>query len=364
MEQSLSIRRRRAVLGAAIALLLGLGALGGPAPAAAQMPEGQGFYVRVNFQPSRSWLPAGYTGSTDHVADIGLAYGARAQGYTYGWNQDSTANTRDRDVLAPDATMPNSPAQENDTLILMQRNGSRTWEIAVPDGMYHVIMYSDDPSYTDSVYNTLIEGTPATNRVPGGPTSPEGAVDVRVSDGRLTVSNGPQAVNNKINWIEITQLFHAKINFQPAGTPLAAGYLPDYGDTYGPRGNGYTYGWDVDNRRNTRDRNRVGDQRYDTLALTQLYGAARWEIEAPQGQFTVRIVAGDPAYTDSVYKFIIEDSYLAVDGRPTSSSPWVEGTVEYVQIFEIDGRLTISNAAGSVNNKIAFIEIQQTGVGR
>jgi hypothetical protein len=356
--------RRRMWLWAIIVLAVPLGSIGRAPGAAAQMPAGQGFYVRVNFQPSASWLPAGYTGTTDHVADIGLAYGARAQGYTYGWNQDSTANTRDRDVLAPDDTMPNSPAQENDTLILMQRNGSRTWEIAVPAGMYHVIMYSEDPSYTDSVYNTLIEGQTATNRVPGGQTSPEGAVDVRVSDGRLTVSNGPQASNNKINWIEITQLFQAKINFQPAGTPLADGYLPDYGDSYGPRGNGYTYGWNVDNRRNMRDRNQVSAQRYDTLALTQLYGAASWEIAAPQGQFTVKVVAGDPAYTDSVYKFTIENSYLVVDGTPTASNKWLEGTVNFVQIFATDGRLTISNAPGSVNNKIAFVEIQQTGVGR
>lgn len=53
-----------------------------------------------------------------------------------------------------------------------------------------------------------------------------------------------------------------------------------------------------------------------------------------------------------------------VDGTPTAANPWVEGTVEYAQVFASDGRLTISNAAGSVNNKIAFIEIQQTGVGR
>ena len=37
--------------------------------------------------------------------------------------------------------------------------------------------------------------------------------------------------------------FSASINFQPAKTPVPAGYLADSGEIYGDRGNGYTYGW-------------------------------------------------------------------------------------------------------------------------
>ena len=59
----------------------------------------------------------------------------------------------------------------------------------------------------------------------------------------------------------------AKINFQPASSPVPAGYLADGGLVYGNRGNGLTYGWSVDNMGNMFDRNssRAADQRYDTL---------------------------------------------------------------------------------------------------
>jgi predicted secreted protein len=329
------------------------------------------FSVEVNFQPSRSWLPAGYvgTGAYDHVPDIGLPYGARSQGFTYGWNVDNQANTRDRDVLSPDATVFSSYAQKEDTLILMQKNGNFSWEIAVPtSGLYMVELFANDPSYTDSVYNTLVEGVEANNR-PGSATnwSYYGYATARVTDGRLTVTNGPSAVNNKLNWIKITRLFQVKINFQPSGTPLVSGYLPDYGDAYADRGNGFTYGWSGDNRANTRDRNSSlsPDQRYDTLALTQKNGSNfSWEIKVPQGQYTVRVVAGDPNFTDSVYKFADEEDVIVVEGTPNNSQRWFEGTTTFVQVFESDGRLTISNAPGSVNNKIAFIEIEQTGIGR
>jgi hypothetical protein len=45
---------------------------------------------------------------------------------------------------------------------------------------------------------------------------------------------------------------------------------------------------------------------------------------------------------------------LAANATPTSSSRWVDGTV---LVTVTDGRLTVSNASGAVNNKLAFLEI-------
>ena len=330
----------------------------------AATPTNTPFKLRVNFQPSRSWLPAGYLHDPTRQADIGHAYGLRSDGYTFGWSQDNTANMRDRDVLAPDATVGASSAQEYDTLALMQKRGSVSWEVAVPPGVYHVTMYSDDPSYSDSVYNTLVEGVTVTNRTPGQPVTAEGSASVEVTDGKLTVSNGPDAVNNKINWIEITQLFAVKVNFQPKGSPLVDGYVPDYGHVFTEHASGYSYGWNVDVSQTARDRKTAADGRYDTLMHTQLYGQATWEIAVPEGQYDVRIVAGDPSHSDSVYHFDVEGYFVVVNGAPTKAQRWVEGTAYTVQVFATDGRLTITNGTNASNNKIAFVEIQQTGIGR
>jgi hypothetical protein len=311
------------------------------------------FNVEINFQPSSALLPDGYINNPRAEADLGAVYGNRGNGYTHGWNANNSAGTRERNVAAD---------QRADTLIHMQSGGSFSWEIAVPNAVYWVELYADDPSYTDSVYDLSLEGQRAYYRIPGQPQSIEGAATVEVKDGKLTLSNGPQAVNNKINWIRITELFSARINFQPSGTPLVAGYLPDYGQVYAPRGNGYTYGWNADNSANTRDRNTTADQRYDTLVRMQNGGNFSWEIAVPEGQFAVRIVAGDPDFIDSVYKINAEYA-LTVSGTPTSTSKWLEGT-STVQVFASDGRLTISNASGAANNKINFVEIKQVGIGR
>src|SRR5687768_8696119 len=52
------------------------------------------FAAKVNFQPAGAPTPGGY------VADTGATYGSRGNGYTYGWNANNSANTRDRNALA------------------------------------------------------------------------------------------------------------------------------------------------------------------------------------------------------------------------------------------------------------------------
>jgi hypothetical protein len=80
---------------------------------------------------------------------------------------------------------------------------------------------------------------------------------------------------------------------------------------------------------------------------------ATWEIAVPNGTYRVRIVAGDPSYWDSVHR-ISAEGVLVVNGTPTTSNRWVEGTAT---VAVSDGRLTIGNYAGASNNKICFIEI-------
>jgi RHS repeat-associated protein len=89
----------------------------------------------------------------------------------------------------------------------------------------------------------------------------------------------------------------------------------------------------------------------------QRNGTFTWEVAVPNGVYTVRLVAGDPSYYDSVYRIDVE-GVRAVDGTPTSTTRWLEGTVV---VTVSDGRLTVSNAAGASNNKLSFIEIDAGG---
>ena len=145
------------------------------------------------------------------------------------------------------------------------------------------------------------------------------------------------------------------INFQPPNKPLPDGYLPDVGRAYGDYGNGFTYGWDAANTA-YRDRNNSlsPDQRYDTLTHTQLYGTRTWALKVPNGTYTVRLVAGDPADYGSTIRYNLEGA-LALSGTTTSSQRWVESTKT---VTVSDGALTLANGTGARNNKIAFIEVK------
>jgi uncharacterized repeat protein (TIGR03806 family) len=161
-------------------------------------------------------------------------------------------------------------------------------------------------------------------------------------------------------------LFSANINFQPAAAPPYPGWLVDSSQVYGDRGNGFTYGWNAafDETRD-RDAPASPDQRYDTFDHMQKPSNpnAMWEIAVPNGTYQVRIVSGDANFTDSVFKIAVE-GVLVVDGVPAdtpASAHWVDSGYRTVTVA--DGRLSVTSAAGSSNNKICFIEIQQQPTG-
>jgi glucose/arabinose dehydrogenase len=148
------------------------------------------FSARINFQPAGSAVPENY------VADTGLVFGAR-NGLSYGWNA-ATNETRDRNLNSD---------QRYDTLNHMQKpsNPNARWEIAVPNGSYRVRVVSGDPGHIDSVFHMLAENVQVFNATPTtAQRFADGTVTVNVTDGRLTLTNGASARNNKINFVEIT----------------------------------------------------------------------------------------------------------------------------------------------------------------
>lgn len=150
----------------------------------------------------------------------------------------------------------------------------------------------------------------------------------------------------------------ASIDFEAkTGGTLKPGDRADFGQKFGNRNNGLSYGWDVDNTGNARNRGnkRSPDSRYDSFNHMQRSGADRkWEMAVPNGLYQVIVVAGDPNATDSVYRINVEGK-LALSGTPSGDVHWFS---RLTMVMVEDGRLTVTNGAGAVNNKIAYIEIR------
>ena len=149
--------------------------------------------LQINFQAASAETPAGY------LADTGEIYGDRGNGHNYGWDVDNTANARDRNSA-------NSTNELYDTFNHMQKPlpAGRVWEVEIPNGRYKVYGVSGDPDNTDSTFDVQAEGTsfivgPASNSM----RFLDGSAIVSVSDGKLTINNGPTASNNKINFLDV-----------------------------------------------------------------------------------------------------------------------------------------------------------------
>ncbi len=147
------------------------------------------------------------------------------------------------------------------------------------------------------------------------------------------------------------------VNFQDATAEVPSGYLPDSGEVFDDRGNGYTYGWDVDNVANARNRNSAlsPDERYDTFNHMQKPQPAGslWEIEVPNGRYSVYAVAGEAANFDSVYDLTAEGVTI-VKGTPSDAVRFYEGQGN---VTVSDGRLSIGNGPTAANNKVAWLEV-------
>ena len=144
-----------------------------------------------------------------------------------------------------------------------------------------------------------------------------------------------------------------KINFQPAMSVTPEGYLPDTGEIFGDRGNGYSYGWSADGTADGRERNTHADQRYDTFIHFAKDTLKTWEIALPNGAYNVFLVCGDPSWTDMI-------NTLDIEGVIFTDPDGQDNFDEYSgQVTVTDERMKIQMAGGGSNAKICFIDIMQ-----
>lgn len=168
-------------------------------------------FARINFQPEGP-APAGW------LVDNGAFFGDRGNGLAYGWTVDVSHTARQRNSA-------DAPDLRHDTLIHMQTTpGNPVWQIAVPNGWYRVRIAAGDPTSLDSHYRI---NTGEVLTVYGSPDFEQrwviGEGLVQVSDGFLRISNAPEAVNNKICWIEIDEVLQMPPGYAFWSLQLPAG---------------------------------------------------------------------------------------------------------------------------------------------
>lgn len=155
----------------------------------------QGAPVNVSFQPANFPLQTGFKG------DFGQVFGARGNGYSYGWNVDHTARTFAYSPIAGLETIYGAQW----SLIRMLPGSSTSWEIALANGTYDVSILAAGYQCQGQLQQIAVEGVLVVNATAGWDydTWVGGTQTVSVSDGRLTVTNGPSAALNCIDNIVI-----------------------------------------------------------------------------------------------------------------------------------------------------------------
>ena len=148
------------------------------------------------------------------------------------------------------------------------------------------------------------------------------------------------------------------INFQPEESTVPAGYEVDAGYTFGDRGNGLTYGWNVSHTSNPRERNNTNpDQRLDTIM--HIYAGGVWEIEVDNGEYDVEVTVGDPYYSEP--QTINVEGLNYWDALTLASNEFATKS-QTVQIT--DGRITVDcGDAEDKKTRICYLVITsgQTG---
>lgn len=165
--------------------------------------------IHVNFQtPQAPSAPAGYR------SDVGGTYGRRPNGAVYGFSWSMTEEAINRND-------PRSPDERYDSFNYLR--GGQTWQVNVPEpGTYQVRVVAGDPKVFNSVIRISAEHVIVTE---GTTTSQrrwfDGTTVVSVTDGALTLASAPGALNNKLNFVEVTRVEPPAAAPAPASATLA-----------------------------------------------------------------------------------------------------------------------------------------------
>ncbi len=143
------------------------------------------------------------------------------------------------------------------------------------------------------------------------------------------------------------------INFQPPGK-VPAGYLPDFGEVFGDRGDGFSYGWTKkqSGKMSHSPSSSFSDLRYDTLVYRLPASSEAWEIALEDGVYDLLIVCANAGNT-------YQDNTLDVEGVILRDPDFGDRLDQHRVIIQVqDGRLTVRSWS-STYATLCFMDIHR-----
>jgi hypothetical protein len=156
-----------------------------------------------------------------------------------------------------------------------------------------------------------------------------------------------------------------RITFEPPDSPSPHGYEKDSGQLFGPQTTQFmpglptlNYGWSCDlnaDGNDYRDREIFADQVLDTVVILDREGtcpgnSVQWEIELPNGEYTVTVGYSDPAYRIITDGCMLEGESASVGTVQQSADGSAGGPAEFTRTLTLtDGRLTFSGKYNGVD---------------
>ena len=160
---------------------------------------------------------------------------------------------------------------------------------------------------------------------------------------------------------------------------VPAGYMKDSGALFGDRGNGYMYGWSCDLEALGDYRDRDGAHTRESSLIipdrSQNCATETWNIELPNGDYSVVIGYSDPSYNTAVDGCVLEGASAATgvgsdlhgdgDGSRQASEALVMAGVPVEHVTDVtvtDGTLTFDGEWGSPDGRhcqsVSYMHIQ------
>lgn len=125
---------------------------------------------------------------------------------------------------------------------------------------------------------------------------------------------------------------------------------------YGSRGT-LTYGWSTDNTANAFNRHAVKDARSDTFNVLGTPGASNWQISLPDGRYSLKLYAGDPANTTNSYE-VDANGAVVLNAKAKKNHPFVTGGAT---VSVTNGILTLSPGSAVLPDDLDFLKIKYLG---
>ena len=280
--------------------------------------------LTVNFQHAYGGPDLGWRYTVGNVPDNGFVFGDQSSfflynvDYSYGW--DSKVTDQVDSGAGPDYRYATyAPMQSGST--------NRIWSIGLAPGTYKVRIVSGNPNFTSgTVYSIDANGTSVIDYTPSGSNwYGDSSATVTVgSDHRLTLTNGADAKNNVINFIDITPT--ADLNSVPAA-PSSLSAVAETSTLV-------NLNWEDNSDNDTGFKiYRSTDNTNFTLIDTTIENVTSWTDTVPSaGTYYYKIAAtnsgvGDSASTSSVT--VGTASLVGVTDAPYGGTAWtIPGKIE------------------------------------